>query len=33
VDGAPATRFGAQLRELIENAAVLSPAALPSDDP
>ncbi len=25
VDGAPATRFGAELRELIEHAAVLSP--------
>jgi pyruvate/2-oxoglutarate dehydrogenase complex dihydrolipoamide acyltransferase (E2) component len=27
VDGAPATRFAAQLRELIESAAVMSPAA------
>jgi pyruvate/2-oxoglutarate dehydrogenase complex dihydrolipoamide acyltransferase (E2) component len=32
VDGAPATRFGAELRELIESATVISPAALPSDD-
>ena len=32
VDGAPATRFGAELRELIETAAVISPPALPSDD-
>jgi pyruvate/2-oxoglutarate dehydrogenase complex dihydrolipoamide acyltransferase (E2) component len=31
VDGAPATRFGAELRELIETAAAISPAALPSD--
>ncbi len=31
-DGAPATRFGAELRELIETAAVISPAALASDD-
>ena len=26
VDGAPAARFGAELRELIESAAVLSPS-------
>jgi len=32
VDGAPATRFGAELRGLIENAAVISPAALASPD-
>ena len=32
VDGAPATRFGAELREQIESATVISPAALPSDD-
>jgi len=32
VDGAPATRFGAELRELIETAAVISPAALAPDD-
>ncbi len=32
VDGAPATRFGAELRELIETATVISPAALPPDD-
>ena len=29
VDGAPATRFGAELRQLIETAAVISPAAPP----
>jgi len=33
VDGAPATRFGAELRELIEDAAVISPSALASDNP
>ncbi len=27
VDGAPATRFGADLRDLIENAAVIAPPA------
>ena len=27
VDGAPATRFGAELRELIESAAVISPSS------
>jgi pyruvate/2-oxoglutarate dehydrogenase complex dihydrolipoamide acyltransferase (E2) component len=32
VDGAPATRFGTELRELVESAAVISPAALASDD-
>ena len=32
VDGAPATRFGAELRELIESAAVISPPAFPADD-
>ena len=32
VDGAPATRFGAELRELIESATVISPAAPASDD-
>jgi len=30
VDGAPATRFGAELRELIETAAAVSPAPLAS---
>jgi len=33
VDGAPATRFGAELRQLIEDAAVISPSALASDNP
>jgi len=33
VDGAPAARFGAELRELIEDAAVISPPALASDNP
>jgi pyruvate/2-oxoglutarate dehydrogenase complex dihydrolipoamide acyltransferase (E2) component len=32
VDGAPATRFGAELRKLIEDAAVISPTALASPD-
>jgi len=27
IDGAPATRFGAELRELIESAAVLAPSS------
>jgi pyruvate/2-oxoglutarate dehydrogenase complex dihydrolipoamide acyltransferase (E2) component len=32
VDGAPAARFGAELRELIEDAAVISPSDLASDN-
>jgi pyruvate/2-oxoglutarate dehydrogenase complex dihydrolipoamide acyltransferase (E2) component len=32
IDGAPATRFGADLRQIIEDAAVLSDSAIPSGD-